>query len=135
MYTLKTINAQQYAAALKEIQKPGFASYHKPIQSPQAVALSSFTNYALIELASDLHVKISDLSRSGLTVNTTLNANLQTRVLKEAQRDIAAIRAAHKITDSSVVMINPKTGEIETLIGNIDPAHNAFNVATEGFRQ
>jgi membrane peptidoglycan carboxypeptidase len=135
MYNLKTINAQQYAAALKEMQKPGFASYHKPIQSPQAVALSSFTNYALTELANDLHVKVADLSRSGLNVTTTLNANLQVNVLKEAQRDIAAIRAAHNITDSSVVMINPKTGEIETLIGNIDPTYNAFNVATEGFRQ
>jgi penicillin-binding protein 1A len=135
MYNLKTINAQQYAAALKEIQKPGFASYHKPVQSRQAVALSSFTNYALTELASDLHVKVSDLSRSGLSVTTTLNANLQVKVLKEAQHDIATIRAAHNITDSSVVMINPKTGEIETLIGNIDPAHNAFNVATQGFRQ
>jgi penicillin-binding protein 1A len=135
MYNLKTINAQQYSAALKEIQKPGFASYHAPTQSRQAVALSSFTNYALTELASDLHVKISDLSRSGLSVTTTLNANLQTKVLKEAQRDIAAIRAAHHITDSSVVMINPKNGEIETLIGNIDPVHNAFNVATQGFRQ
>jgi membrane peptidoglycan carboxypeptidase len=135
MYNLKTINAQQYTAALKEIQKPGFASYHPPTQSPQAVALSSFTNYALAELANDLHVKISDLSRSGLHVVTTLNANLQTQVLKEAQRDIAAIRTAHNITDSSVVMINPKTGAIETLIGNIDPEHNAFNVATQGFRQ
>jgi membrane peptidoglycan carboxypeptidase len=135
MYRLKTITLQQYTAALKEIQKPGFASYHKPVQNPQAVALSSFTNYALSELANDLHVKVSDLSRSGLSVRTTLNSNLQTQVLKEAQRDIAAIRTAHNISDSSVVMINPQTGAIETLIGNIDPEHNAFNVATEGFRQ
>jgi penicillin-binding protein 1A len=135
MYRMKTITLQQYTAALKEIQKPGFASYHAPVQNPQAVALSSFTNYALTELADDLHVKVSDLSRSGLSVTTTLDSNLQTRVLKEAQHDIAAIKAAHNISDSSVVMINPQTGAIETLIGNIDPEHNAFNVATQGFRQ
>ncbi len=135
MYTLKTISAKQYKAALTEIQKPGFASYHAPAQSANAVALSSFTVYALTELARNLDMKISDLSRSGLTVITTVNANLQTRVLKEAQNDIATIRAAHNITDSSVVMINPQTGAIETLIGNIDPAHKDFNVATQGFRQ
>ncbi|HTK07560.1 MAG TPA: transglycosylase domain-containing protein [Ktedonobacteraceae bacterium] len=135
MYVLKTINAQQYNAALQEIRKPGFASYHAPAQSAHALALSSFTNYALTELASDLHVKVADLSRSGLKVTTTVNANLQTQVLSAAQRDIAEIRTAHNITDSSVVMINPNTGAIETLIGNIDPAHNVFNVATQGFRQ
>jgi membrane peptidoglycan carboxypeptidase len=135
MYALKSITYQQYVSALKEIQKPGFASYHAPIQNLHAVALSSFTIYALNELATDMHVKISDLSRSGLKVITTLNSNLQTQVLREAQRDIAAIRAAHHITDSSVVMIRPQTGAIEVLIGNIDPAHSQFDVAAQGFRQ
>ena len=135
MYTLKTISAKQYKAALKEIQKRNFATYHAPAQSANALALSSFTIYALSELARDLKMSIGDLSRSGLIVTTTVNAGLQTRVLQEAQNDIAAIRDLHNITDSSVVMINPKTGAIETLVGNIDPAHNSFNVATQGFRQ
>jgi membrane peptidoglycan carboxypeptidase len=135
MYVLKSISYLQYVAALKEIQQPGFVSYHAPAQNPHAVALSSFTVYALNELANDLHVKVSDLSRSGLKVVTTLDARLQTQVLKEAQHDIAAIRVAHHITDSSVVMIRPQTGAIAVLIGNIDPAHNQFNVATQGFRQ
>jgi membrane peptidoglycan carboxypeptidase len=135
MYTLKTISAKQYKAALKEIQKRNFATYHAPAQSANALALSSFTIYALTELARDLKMSIGDLSRSGLIVTTTVNASLQTRVLQEAQNDIAAIRDLHNITDSSVVMINPKTGAIETLVGNIDPAHNSFNVATQGFRQ
>ncbi|HEY4387093.1 MAG TPA: transglycosylase domain-containing protein [Ktedonobacteraceae bacterium] len=135
MYVLKTITTQQYNQALQEIRKPGFASYHAPAQSAHALALSSFTNYALTELANDLHVKVDALSRSGLKVTTTVNTNLQTQVLSAAQRDIAAIRTAHNVTDSSVVMINPNTGAIETLIGNIDPTHNSFNVATQGFRQ
>jgi len=135
MYKLKTITPQQYTAALKEIQKPGFASYHTPAQGSHALALSSFTTYALTELASDLKMKISDLPRSGLVVTTTVNADLQTKVLSEAQNDIAAIRDANNIHNSSVVMINPQTGAIETLIGNIDPAHDSFNVATQGFRQ
>ncbi len=135
MYKLNTITSQQYSSALKEIQKPGFASYHAPAQSPQALALSSFTIYALTELASDLKMKISDLPRSGLIVTTTVNSGLQTKVLSEAQNDIAAIRDQNNIHNSSVVMINPQTGAIETLIGNIDPAHDSFNVATQGFRQ
>ena len=87
------------------------------------------------ELASDLHMKISDLSRSGLIVKTTVNADLQTKVLSEAQNDIAAIRDSNNVHNSSVVMINPQTGAIETLIGNIDPAHDSYNVAAQGFRQ
>ncbi len=133
MLILNTINTQQYKAALKEIQKPGFASFHMPAHTP--VALLSFAQYALTELASDLNVKASVLSRSGLSVTTTVNSSLQTKVLAEAQRDIAAVRDAHNIHDSSVVMINPHTGAIETLVGNIDPAHNDFDVATQGFRQ
>ncbi|HEY5001616.1 MAG TPA: transglycosylase domain-containing protein, partial [Ktedonobacteraceae bacterium] len=135
MLKLKTINAQQYTSALKEIQKPGFVGYHAPAQSPNAVALSSFTVYALSELASDLHMKPTDLSRSGLIVKTTVNSSLQTKVLSEAQNDIAAIRDSNNVHNSSVVMINPQTGAIETLIGNIDPAHDSFNVAAQGFRQ
>jgi membrane peptidoglycan carboxypeptidase len=135
MYVLKSITYQQYVSALREIQKPGFTSYHAPVQNPHALAFSSFTTYALTELANDLHVKVSDLARSGLVVTTTINTNLQTQVLQEAQHAIAAIRTAHHITDSSVVMIRPQTGAIKTLIGNIDPAHNDFDVATQGFRQ
>ena len=135
MLKLKTITAQQYTAALKEIQKPGFVALHAPAQSTHALALSSFTVYALSELAQDLHMKTSELSRSGLIVTTTVNADLQTKVLSEAQNDIAAIRDSNNVHNSSVVMINPQTGAIETLIGNIDPAHDSFNVAAQGFRQ
>ena len=135
MLKLKTISAQQYTAALKEIQKPGFVAPHAPAQSAHALALSSFTIYALSELAKDLHMKSGDLSRSGLIVKTTVNADLQTKVLSEAQNDIAAIRDSNNVHNSSVVMINPQTGAIETLIGNIDPAHDSFNVAAQGFRQ
>ncbi len=133
MYILNSINTQQYNTALQEIQKPGFASFHAPAKTP--VALLSFAQYALSELTSDLNVKASALSRSGLSVTTTVNSSLQTQVLAEAQNDIAVVRAAHNINDSSVVMINPKTGAIETLVGNIDPANNSFDVATQGFRQ
>ncbi len=135
MYALNTITTQQYNTALEEIQKPGFASFHAPAQKQPPTALISFVNYAMAELASDLNVKASTLARSGLSVTTTVNSSLQTQVLAEAQNDIAAVRAAHDINDSSVVMLNPQTGAIETLIGNIDPAHNSFDVATQGFRQ
>ncbi|MBA2395466.1 MAG: transglycosylase domain-containing protein [Ktedonobacteraceae bacterium] len=135
MLKLKTITNQQYTAALAEIQKPNFVAYHTPAQNSQALALSSFTVYALSELAHDLKMKASALLRSGLTVTTTVNANLQTKVLSEAQNDIAAIRDSNNVHNSSIVMINPKTGAIETLIGNIDPAHDTFNVAAQGFRQ
>jgi len=59
-----------------EVQKPGFIKPGK-INNSQAPHFSAF---ALNELAHDLHVKVSDLSRSGLVVTTTLDLAFQNKV-------------------------------------------------------
>jgi penicillin-binding protein 1A len=97
-----------------------------------------FTNYAVKELAQDLHVKVSDLSRAGLVVSTTLDTDLQNQILKIAQKHIAQLADAHHMSNAAAVLIDYHTGAIRTLLGNIDPnspVDGDFDVASQGFRQ
>ena len=97
-----------------------------------------FVAYTLNELASTLHVRQSDLSRSGLVVETTLDLPLQNKILEVARENVQALSAAHRLTDASEVLINFHTGAINVLLGNIDannPQYGQFDVATQGYRQ
>lgn len=97
-----------------------------------------FVAYALNELASDLHVKESDLSRSGLIVSTTLDLPLQNKILKVAQENVKALSATNHLTDSAEALIDFHSGAIRVLLGNIDPTnpqYGQFDVATQGYRQ
>jgi penicillin-binding protein 1A len=97
-----------------------------------------FEAYTLNELASTLHVRQSDLSRSGLVVETTLDLPLQNKILEVARENVQALSAAHHLTDASEVLINFHTGAINVLLGNINtnnPQYGQFDVATQGYRQ
>ncbi len=94
--------------------------------------------YALHELANDLHVHLSDLSRSGLIVSTTLDLPLQNKILKAAQENVKALSATNHLTDAAEVLIDFHTGAIRVLLGNVDPTnpqYGQFDVATQGYRQ
>src|SRR2546425_8942601 len=93
-----------------------------------------FDYYMRKELASILHIKLPDLSRSGVVVSTTLDLPFQNQVLKIARDQIAALKG-HNVTDAAEVVIDYHTGAIRTLLGNIDPEHNRYDVASQGFRQ
>lgn len=134
MYVQKYITHQQYLDAISEIQRPNF--FHRSFVTGSLAP--HFTNYALRELTQELHVKIDDLSRSGLIVSTTLDLQLNNKVLKDAQEHIAAMAKVHNMSNAAVVVIDPHNGDIRTLIGNIspnDPRYGQFDVASQGFRQ
>ncbi|GER87630.1 hypothetical protein KDW_17920 [Dictyobacter vulcani] len=134
MYMQGYITAKERASAIEEAQNPTFL---KPATFHNGIA-PHFANYTLRELASDLHVKIADLSRAGLVVNTTLDLNLQNKVLKVAQKHIAEMARVHNMSNAAVVVLDHHTGGIRTLIGNIDPSnpkYGAFDVASQGYRQ
>src|SRR5579884_1288576 len=69
MYLQGYITAAQRTQAIEEAKQPNFLKpgILPPTQAPH------FVNYALNELASELHVKVKDLSRAGLVVSTTLD--------------------------------------------------------------
>ena len=135
LYVQQYISQADYTQALQEIKQPHFLKRGIVRNNYPA---PHFTNYALTELAKDLHVKLSDLSRAGLIVKTTLDQNLQNIALKSAQYHIGQLRQAHNMSNAAVVVIDPHNGAIRTLVGNIDPnssTDGAFDVASQGFRQ
>lgn len=134
MYLQGYITRQEEATATSEIQKPDFLKHGQIDNS----AAPHFMNYALKELAQELHVKVPDLSRAGLIVSTTLDLKLQNQILKIAQKHIAEMAQAHHMSNAAEVLIDYHNGDILTMLGNIDPNNpstGAFDVASQGFRQ
>ncbi|HLZ58937.1 MAG TPA: transglycosylase domain-containing protein [Ktedonosporobacter sp.] len=134
MYLQGYITADQRARALNEAQQPNFL--HRGTVVNQVAP--HFMHYAINELAQDLHVRISDLSRAGLVVATTLDLPFQNQVLKIAQMHIGELAQAHHMSNAAVVMIDYHNGAIRTMLGNIDPnnpANGDFDVASQGYRQ
>ncbi|HZS75068.1 MAG TPA: transglycosylase domain-containing protein [Ktedonobacteraceae bacterium] len=135
MYVLGYITEQQQSDALYEAAQPGFL-HHGVIQ--QNILAPHFVNYALQELAQTLHVKVPDLARSGLIVQTTLDLPLQNSILKIAQQHIAELAKAHHMSNAAEVLIDFHNGAIRVLLGNINPnnpQYGAFDVASQGYRQ
>src|SRR5258708_6456534 len=134
MYLQGYITIEQRRAALYEAYQPGFLHYgviHNNL-APH------FVDYTLNELAKALNVKRADLARAGLVVSTTLDLPLQNKVLKIAQKHIAELAKAHRMSDAAEVLIDFHNGAIRVLLGNIDPAnprYGSFDVPTHGYRQ
>src|SRR6266480_2803101 len=98
-----------------------------------------FANFVLAQLQNMFHIKNpGDLSRSGLSVYTTLDIRLQDKIQKIMQQHIAELRDTHHLTNAAEVLINFHTGAIMSLLGSID-YNNAsidgqFDV-TQAYRQ
>jgi membrane peptidoglycan carboxypeptidase len=128
------ITALQEREAIVEAQGPHFL--HLGIVNNTLAP--HFLAYALNELANILHVKQSNLSRSGLIVSTTLDLPLQNKILKVAQENVHTLSATNHLTDAAEVLIDFHNGAIRVLLGNIDPnnpQYGQFDVATQGYRQ
>ncbi len=128
------ITKAQEASAAIEANNPNFL-HHGVVQNLSA---PHFVNYTLNELARDLNLKLGELPRSGLVVQTTLDLPLQNQVLKVAQQQISVMKRPHNLSDAAEVAIDFHTGAIRVLLGNTDPTNpndGEFDVASEGLRQ
>lgn len=128
------ITGVQMNTALAEASKPGFL--HRGVI--HNVSAPHFINYALRELAHHLNVRVEDLARSGLIVHTTLDLDLQNKILKVAQEQIRVMKAPHNLSDAAEVVIDYHTGAVRVLLGNVNPDNpvdGQFDVASEGLRQ
>jgi membrane peptidoglycan carboxypeptidase len=135
MHVQGYITHDEEIAALREASQPNFL--HRGITYNNAAP--HFVNYALNELAQDLHVKIAELARAGLVVGTTLDLKLQNQILKIAQQQIAAMATAHHMSNAAEVLIDFHNGDIRVLLGSINyndqRIDGQFDVATQGYRQ
>lgn len=60
------------------------------------------------------------LYRSGFTVYTTLDPQLQDAAQEAAREQVAALAEAHHVTNAAVVVLRPSTGEILAMVGSVD---------------
>jgi penicillin-binding protein 1A len=118
--------------AEQEAARPGFI--HPGHATNLIPSVSNYVMSELQQLMDSGQIPSGILSRSGLQVMTTLNLPLQQQMLKIAQAHINQMRAAHHMSDASVVMIDYHTGAIEVMVGSINP-RSQFNVAAQGYRQ
>lgn len=128
------ITQVQENAAIAEAHGPHFLQ-HGVVHNLSA---PHFVNYTLRELAHDLNLKMEELPRAGLVVQTTLDLALQNQILKVAQDQISVMKAPHNLSDAAEVVIDFHTGAIRVLLGNVNPDNpidGQFDVASEGLRQ
>lgn len=89
--------------------------------APPAIA-SAFVGYARAELA---RVRPDLAVREGLTIETTLDAGLQTEVERLMRLRLGALDDRN-VTDGALVAIEPGTGRVLAMVGSAtdgDPAH------------
>lgn len=127
------ITEKQAADARAEAQSPHF--FKKPAMVNRA---PHFFNLVLGELEQQFHMTRQQLSRSDMSVTTTLDITLQDKIQKIMQAHIADLRDLHNATNSAEVLIDFHTGAVISLLGSIDYNNKSidgqFDVAT-AYRQ
>lgn len=98
---------------------------------------SQYIDYTVSELASDLHVSSDRLPSSALHISTTLDLDLQRRVLQKTQQYIASMADTHHMTNAAAIILDYHNGAIRSLIGSLDSptTDNPLNVVTQKGRQ
>ncbi|HZO74284.1 MAG TPA: penicillin-binding transpeptidase domain-containing protein [Ktedonobacteraceae bacterium] len=86
----------------------------------QSAVAFQFIDYAVSELASDLHTSVAKLPSSALTVSTTLDLALQQQILQKTKQYIATMATTHNMRNAAVVMIDYHNGAIRSLLGSLD---------------
>jgi membrane peptidoglycan carboxypeptidase len=97
---------------------------------------TDFVQYALQQLARDVHVEPAKLLTMGLRVTTTLDLDLQNNAYTNAQQQIAKVKNTKNINDCAIVVLDYHYGSIRALIGSLNARQNTgYNAATQNVRQ
>ncbi|GHO79040.1 hypothetical protein KSD_68110 [Ktedonobacter sp. SOSP1-85] len=99
------------------------------------LSLAYFIDTAVSELASDLHVDVDHLPMTALHVATTLDLALEQQTYQKARQYIATMSATRNMHNASVVVLDPHSGGIRALVGNIDTSYggNQANLTAQPF--
>lgn len=94
-----------------------------------------FIDTAVSELASALHVDMDHLPTTALHVATTLDLPLEQQTYQKARQYIATMAVTHNMHNASVVALDPHSGGIRVLIGNMDASYggNQANMTAQPF--
>ena len=121
----------QEAEARKQLATVDFAEESGSLRAPHFVA------YVKEQLVEKFGSKIVDAG--GLRVTTTLDWKLQEKAQQIVREEVDKAKNL-KVSNGSAVAIDPKTGEILTMVGSkdytaTDASGFKFNVAVQGLRQ
>lgn len=116
MFQQKIIGEDEYTAARDE----------KLVFEPKTVSIRAphFVHMIIDELEDRYG---PDFATMGLEVKTTIDVNLNDTIAGIAQNQIALI-SDKNVSNASVVVLDPKTGEIIAMVGSLD----YFNDSIEG---
>jgi membrane peptidoglycan carboxypeptidase len=132
-------------AAYNESARPGF--FH-PNRGDNNLA-PHFVYYVIQQLQSMIASgQLTNLSRSGLNVYTTLNLDIQSHVQQIMQQHVSScseptgysgyVMCEAHVTNAASVMVDQHTGAIRVLLGSVNynstTIDGKFDVATEGWR-
>ncbi len=119
-----------YEQALTDLETIQFSGKEVSIEAPH------FVFYVRNQLAEMYGEDMVDTA--GFKVTTSLDLDLQKKSQQIVFDEIEKVKDAN-ITNGSVVVMDPKTGEILTMVGSKDynskEIDGQFNVAVDGFRQ
>jgi membrane peptidoglycan carboxypeptidase len=147
------ITQAQADAAIKESHKPNFIQQPPPVQN----LAPHFVQYVLDQLSTMVDTGQLTLSRSGLSVYTTLDLPLQ-NIVQQVMYDHLFIPPSKggdvddygtyiyddNVSNAAAVLIQQTTGDIRVLLGSYDyyatvtpngiPVDGKYDVATDGYR-
>ena len=92
-----------------------------------------FTDYVLKQLPE--YVPEKDIKAGGLTVETTLNLAWQKHADEVVSKAVARYGQWQRFSEAALVSIDPRTGQIKTMVGGKDFNKNQFNRVTQAKRQ
>jgi len=124
------ITPPQYAQATKEKIKLAGA---KPVsQGSQIFHAPYFVNYVVDQIRRKYGPDY--VTNGNLKIYTTLNWPMQQRAEQAVKDGLARVRGDGP-TQSALVCLDPKTGEIKAMVGGADYKKSQFNIATQARRQ
>ncbi len=119
--------AEQQAAMAEQIALKHSSPKQLDIQSPY------FTTYIQKELPK--YVSPDVLAEGGLTVETTLNPTWQKTAEESVAKTLRNQGRWENFKQGSMVAIDPRSGEIEAMVGGKNFGKNQFNRVTQAQRQ
>ena len=105
------------SAAVETTQLVKSDAFSKRCAQQAAIQAPHFVFYVLEQLEALYGPEV--VYKGGLQVTTTLDMKMQRIAEDEARKQIAAL-AGKNVSNASLIALNPKTGEILTMLGSVD---------------
>ncbi|MGB3493420.1 MAG: PBP1A family penicillin-binding protein [Elainellaceae cyanobacterium] len=132
-----TLERMVETEAITEAEKNGLIN--EPLEITPSLpknfysAVPYFTSYIEDQLPN--YVSSEQLEQGGLTIETTLNLEWQSLAEETIKQALADYGGGQRFSQAAMVTVDPRTGEIKTMVGGTDFLDSQFNRVTQAQRQ